>query len=357
LLGSFILDTQQAVLFEQPCVLFPRWPKDAPSDHTSSLPFPCDNELWECRSIQKWAELANPNQQIKLSTAADSSIYDTPHSLDPFRSRLVLAFFSTNQRQGKGDPQNELTAFCKNLAEHDPSGRLTRTGFDIHAHIAARNTPIRDLLIVSGESWLFGKKLENEDDFHNAKLRLRKWLGTDKAQAALGHATSLLRLIFGLAKDRMVQSPSEVGSQGREMNTLHEQWCTYLAALICWACAFGETSTASSLNPSFTPASSIASSAISGTTSPSTATPSSAGYAPLMDPGEADAGMRHFLQITDYEEISDLPTVLATVKGQTKGLLEVVRTRKLDGALGGLLNEASGVLYRLVEGRSRLSHF
>ncbi len=72
---------------------------------------------------------------------------------------------------------------------------------------------------------------------------------------------------------------------------------------------------------------------------------------------DADAEMRRFLQVTDVEKATDLPAARLKLKGQSRGLLEVVRMRTINGSLGGLLNEASGVLYRLVEGRSGLSRF
>jgi Fungal specific transcription factor domain len=381
LLGSFILDTQQAVLFEQQSVLFPRWPGETSSTHTSTLPFPCDDELWECRSVEDWAELAAPNQHTNLSAAAESIAYDNATSLDSFRARLIVAYLCTHQSRNVTDAGLELAAFGENLNKDDPVGRHIHTKFDIHAHTAAQNTPLRSLLIVSGESWLFGKKLEKEHDFHTAKARLREWVSSKQAEVALWHATQLLRLVFHVESQEVVMSPpaaDEMGSQDREMKLLHEQWCIYLAALICWACAFNENETPASSSftspppppPPPPPNPSTSSiiedpTSVSGTTTPSTLTSSSArGYPLLLDPMEADAELHHFLQtttITDVDAVGALPAALAArVRGQSqtvRGLLEAVRTRKISGPLGGLLNEATAVLHRLVEGRSRLSWF
>lgn len=362
LLGSFILDTQQAVLFEQQPVLFPKWPKEAFSAQASTLPCPCDNELWGCDSVGRWSELATTSNQFNLSTTADPTMYSNPGSLDPFRSSLILAYLATIwPADDEGDPDVKLTNFSEHLAQHELLGRYAHAEFDVHAHTAAKHTPIRSLLIVSGESWLFGKKLEIEYDFHAARSRLREWVGSDKAHAALWHATALLRMVFTVTGpgNSLAQSAGDAGSQEREMKMLHEQWSVYIAALICWACAFDETSSTESLASSSMASASTNSPLVSCTTSPSIATSTSntAGYPPLMDAIEVETQMRRFLQTTDVRGVSELPAALAKVKGQTKGLLEAVRMRKISGAIGGLLNEGSGVLYRLVEGRSRISHF
>ncbi len=368
LLGAFILDTQQAVFFDQQPVLFPRWPKEAFAANTSTLPFPCDDELWACGSIEEWAELAASRKQMHLSAAADLVIHGDADLLDVFRSGLIVAFLSTHPSLSNTDAEAGLAACRENLSRYGTPREHIHTEFDIHAHIALQNTPIRSLLTVSGESWLFGKKLENEHDFHAAKTRLREWVASEKAELALWHASHLLRLAFTVeCPDGVLeQSPDKIaGSQDRELHTsmLHEQWCIYISALICWACAFDETHSDPSVADPATlyTATAIEEPPLSGTTTTTTLTTSSAsatGYPLLMDPLAAAADLQHFLQTTDTHAMSDLRAALASVRGQpVRGLLEAVRTRKIEGPLGGLLSEATAVLHRLVEGRSRLSSF
>ena len=67
--------------------------------------------------------------------------------------------------------------------------------------------------------------------------------------------------------------------------------------------------------------------------------------------------MREFLKATDVETPEDILGIDPQVLGRMHGLLEVIRVNKIGPLLGGLMNEAERVLYRLVEGRSRLSHF
>ena len=308
--------------------------------------------------MEAWAELATSKQQtskqqVNLSAGADPTVYEKSSSMDPFRSRLIHTYLATSQSNNERNPDTEVAAFCQSLTRHDHPRNYAHTRFDKHAHTAAQHTPIRSLLIVSGESWLFGKKVEKEDDFRAAKAQLREWVGSSKAQAAWWHAAALLRLVLILQPD----PARDIGIQDHTMGMLHEGWCVYIAALTSWAGAFDGSAATRPFAPS--PVASTSLDRPITTPGPSSATPgpSATGYPPLMNAIDADAEMRRFLQVTDVEKATDLPAARLKLKGQSRGLLEVVRMRTINGSLGGLLNEASGVLYRLVEGRSGLSRF
>jgi hypothetical protein len=314
--------------------------------------------LWDCSSVNAWAELAPSSQQTSLSAAADPTVGDNPTSSDSFRSTLILTYLATHQSDGEHGSDIKRVALRDNPAKHDLAGRYAHTQFDLHAYTALQHTPIRSLLIVSGESWLFGKKLENEDEFHAAKTHLREWVDSGKALTALWHATALLRVVFRVGPEIEVQSGSEKGIEDGVKGMLHEQWCIYIAALVCWACTFDESVLTGSFAGSSIASTSFNSPVTPAPTFPTTATSSSApGYPPLLDSLAADAELRTFLQTMDVDEISALQPALAKVKRQTRAMLEAVRTKKINGSLGGLLDEAGGVLYRLVEGRSMLSTF
>ena len=92
-----------------------------------------------------------------------------------------------------------------------------------------RNTPIRQLLVVSGESWIMGKKLENEGEFQDAKRNLRVWVESNlESRVALWHA---LRLIRGCAKFMPTDSTNTgLFVSFHDTQMLHEPWVLYLAA-------------------------------------------------------------------------------------------------------------------------------
>jgi hypothetical protein len=219
-----------------------------------------------------------------------------------------------------------------------------------HAMTMTRLTPLRSLLIVSGESWIFGKKLDKENEFQAAKEGLRQWvdMGCDSL-TALWHATRLLR-------DRLTFMPGdaidEISAQFSSTLMLHEAWCLYIAALVCWAHGLNP-----SLGSSTSARGSRAPSVMSAPTSSHSSTTTSSGHPSLMDSSDAASDAQFYLNLTNVDSPVQLAHLDPTVLGRIHGLLEIVRMKKILPLLGGLMSEAERVLFRLVEGRSTLSHF
>jgi hypothetical protein len=77
----------------------------------------------------------------------------------------------------------------------------------------------------------------------------------------------------------------------------------------------------------------------------------------MPSPISAQRDSDKYLNAMDVENAELYDGVDDAEKGRTRGLLEWVRRNVVKGEGGGLLNEAEGVLLRLVEGRSRLVRF
>jgi hypothetical protein len=346
--ASFILDTQQAALFEQqPAMVSISSIQIKTHDIKSEMPFPCEDELWESSPIEAWVSNAAKFNNIDLSTAAHQALSENPPQEDVFSSRLILSHIVTVQ--GDKNNRQEATAILqRNLDMHGSQS----TRFSFHALLTARSTPVRQLLTVSGETWLFGKKVDSEADFLNAMQDLRQWVDdTTQCLKALWHATNLLRIAFDTST-RPTFDPDHPNYSDRRLNMLHEEWSIYLAALVCWAVGFD----ASQNSPSpgiYSSAVSTRSDAFSHSSSSSGLSVATA-HPPLLDPADADEEMRLYLNATDVASPEDLAVLNVAILGHTDGLLEVVRTRRLGGPMGELLNEAERVLYRLVEAKSRI---
>ena len=346
--ASFILDTQQATLFEQqPAMVSRSSIQITTQDNRSDMPFPCEDELWESSPIEQWVSHATKFKNINLSTAARQALSATPPKVDVFSSRLVLSHI-ISASSDKPNSQDAIATLQRNL---DMYGAAS-SQFSFHALMTARSTPVRQLLTVSGETWLFGKKVDSEAEFLGALQRLRQWVD-DSTQClkALWHATSLLRIVLNPSATPTFD-PDNPSRSDRRLNMLHEEWSIYLAALVCWAVGFD----ASENNPS----PGIHSSSVSTRSDAFSHSSSSSGlsvataHPPLMEPADADEEMRIYLNATNVASPEELVALGADVLGRTDGLLEVVRTRRLGGPMGELLNEAERVLYRLVEAKSRI---
>lgn len=216
----------------------------------------------------------------------------------------------------------------------------------------AKHTPLRALLIVSGESWVFGKKLEHESEFQESKQKLRAWvnIGSDSL-VAFWHALKIIR--GQLVSPFNDNNTAEIDSPFEPTKMLHQPWTMYLAALICWA---------HGLYPSLSyniaaHQRSRAASVVSTSASHHSQSSHASGHPPVLDSAEASYNARIYLAALDVATPNDLAQVDPTLMGNFHGLLELIRIHKIQPLLGGLMNEAERVLYRLVEGKSSLSQF
>lgn len=347
--ASTILDLQQVTLFEQqPTIVQHERPRQGSLNLRCTIPLPCSEELWETSPIEAWVEVAS------RIDASKQVINQKVEGLPP--SNMPLDFFQI-QVSIAANPELPFDAFFP-LSREDQANELgARLTFNHHLREMARHTPIRHLLVVSGESWVLGKKLENEAEFQMAKHDLRAWVNANReSRIALRHATQLIR-------SRAVFIPSDQTSTDLvpsflDTHMLHEPWGLYLASLVCWAYGLS----ASTMLEAGDQVSGVASASTSASEANSQMSRSSSSsmpstYPTLLDPHAAAYSMRQYLHNTDVGTAEDLVRLDAQVFGQTRGLLEMVRLHKVGHFLGGLMNEAERVLYRLVEGRSRLSHF
>ncbi|KAK5064568.1 hypothetical protein LTR84_000401 [Exophiala bonariae] len=337
--ASMVLDLQQVMLFEQPPTIVQHGRPSRATGVRTPLSLPCPEGLWEISSIETWVEMAsNPDFSKPRSTRNDSSALGIP--LDYFQVQVSLASTQDTYLDDFLAPKDQLSHYASRLE------------FTYHAREMARNTPIRQLLVVSGESWIMGKKLENESEFQNAKKNLRVWVESNiESRTAVWHA---LRLIRGCAKFMPTDSTHTglfVSLHGTQM--LHEPWVLYVAALVCWAYGVGVWKSLECVGSLSGAPSTISEplSNLSRTSSLSSVHPA------LLDSQEAAYSMREFLHITNVEKVEDLSQLDPHIFGQVHGVLEMIRLNKIGNFLGGLMNDAERVLYRLVEGRSRLSHF
>ncbi|KAL9114133.1 MAG: hypothetical protein Q9227_001905 [Pyrenula ochraceoflavens] len=342
--ACFVLDTLQSTLFEQSAVVGRRMPL-RPTPRDSDLPFPCEDDLWEMSAVEEWAEGARASQAENLTSATNRALSDPHKVYGNFQSHLIFSHILA-------EAPNSAATYDKITRLYEKFRHTLGPRFSYHAILCAKNTPLRHLLAVSGESWRFGKKIENPADFRDAQAKVRQWVDSrSAAQQAVWHAIQLLRTVF--------VTPTIPGETNLSM--LHGQWSLYIACLVCWAWGL-DASRAGTRN------SGRISGSISGIISPTSEPRSSSAssskslrqrgaHPAVLDPQMAQAEMYDYLDNMDVDGWEDMDSVEQDVSARFHGLLETVRTQKLAGSIGELLNEAERVLYRLVEGRSALATF
>ncbi|EEP82046.1 predicted protein [Uncinocarpus reesii 1704] len=202
--AAFILEVQQSVLFQQPLATFLQSNLDpVMREYRISpkvdLPFPCNSELWECGDINQWTKHAKGYEALVSSTARERIIKSTDgpgFDLDPFQASLIFSQTLPNT----SDLEEVMAVFVEKVAgkidlagNYGQNTRSSYIRFMYHAHLAAKHIPLQAILTVSGESWLFNRKV-CEAEFQTAKERVRTWASnTTEVKTALWHAIHVLQ--------------------------------------------------------------------------------------------------------------------------------------------------------------------
>ncbi|KAI4106283.1 MAG: hypothetical protein L6R37_002265 [Teloschistes peruensis] len=290
--AAFIMDTQCSHLLQQPTSY-----RGAIVEDDLDIPFPTSAEVWQCVDIHTWRNLIITQETFSLSGLSQ----DLP-LLDPFQSSLLTCYqiYRCSARQSVQD----------DMAYYPVKSQILPTRKTYHALCFTTYTPLHALLITASESWLFGTKITEKVVWLESKAAVREWVSSDACKKAVWHATALLRLS---SQDQV----NQVQRQDEQAGYLHDLWCLYIAALVCWAFGYGTTNVPSQ---------------------------------PRSLSDNADVLAAEYLNVTNISSWQEVEGIPATARANTRGLLEYVRGRIGELRMGGLLNGAEDVLFRLVQG-------
>lgn len=315
LLAAFVLDTQNSVFFEQAAFGLDLI--------NINLPYPQPTQTWECHDLEKWHNLVQSGHQphdLRLLGNDFSSLAP----FDAFQSSFISCY-QIHRGKLRSNNNSSSSSISGRYGEiiimpylpatplHQTPAFLTYFGLQLSSLV-----PIRSLLIVSSASWLFGTKVTDRSVWETAKVRLRAWAATDAAARCTSYATKFLQIVLDEGSSPM----------------LHEKWCIFLAALVCWAFGFSPGQQQQQQHHQLL-------GVLGGR---------------RLDADIANFQARQYLQAMNgsiWIELSTKP-----IRWYTSGLLECVRA-KLHGSIGGLLNQAEDTLAALAEGqgRSQLMNF
>jgi hypothetical protein len=197
--------------------------------------------------------------------------------------------------------------------------------------LALHYTPLYDLLAIAGDTWVFAQKITPPSKFHSAQSRLKTWSSSLAAAAATQHACRIL--------SSTLSQPAN-GTAG-----ISDYWSLYVAALICWA--FGNRYQTSGGG--------------SGTLSRNNSSTAINDSMECDDPpihSIDDASLRAVTYANRMLElgVEDLLTSKPSMRGDTSGVIDAVRTRlEIDGtgSKSSLLVDAIIVLGRIREGKGK----
>lgn len=252
-----------------------------------------------------WRDLVTSQQALSLS-----SLGNTIPPLDPFQSS-VLTYYRIHCLQYSGNPgQHDIDL-------HPTKSNVLAMTLTHYALSVITYTPLHALIITASESWLFGTKITDEAVWQQAKTTLRQWVTSDAALKAVWYAIRLLKLAL--------QKPNQPQQHMEGMGSMHDLWCLYAAALVCWAVGY-------STDPGME-------------------------IQQEWRPEDAEMLAANYLSAMNMSTWQDLWEASEVTKRSTRGLLECVRVRIGEVGMGGLLDGAEDVLFRLVEGESQMVKF
>ncbi|KAK4191131.1 hypothetical protein QBC35DRAFT_36200 [Podospora australis] len=261
-----------------------------------SIPLSGHSEkLWAASSAEEWAEVYNSNPQaatpqyapevehitaeyIRNCSSADRMVILELCALRlPRRPRAPAMpvsadnspapdFDTHSQQQHMGGLQFDLSQQVQMQQQQQHRPEQIQNQFSLEAeerisalfgscpiantYLALHHTPLRDLLAVSGDSWVFSQKVLPAANFIEHTRRLKQWISGNNSGSSSSNAGAAASNLSGLsiARATMYASRAIVGfidnrsssSAPARLGDLSDYWALYVCTLICWAFGHGQ---------------------------------------------------------------------------------------------------------------------
>ncbi|KAI2605999.1 uncharacterized protein GGS25DRAFT_523668 [Hypoxylon fragiforme] len=244
LAACFIFDVHTSVYYQQ------HFPMSAP-------PTPLiknTEDLWAAQSPENWEILFD---RKPINTELTSLSGQVPFSAEQIASSPPIDYTVFLASEYLRLPRRSTPSILDLAVEVDETSteriRKLFSGSAVgNAYLALYYTPLHDLLAVSGETWLFSRKLASPQVFQEHKRRLQLWCNSLHIGVATGFAAKALLAFFGQIDHSNSNSPlnatihsldaEEDDDQNRgkgwnlsDMSDMSDYWAMYVCALICWA--------------------------------------------------------------------------------------------------------------------------
>ncbi|KAK8053772.1 hypothetical protein PG996_013073 [Apiospora saccharicola] len=253
LAACFVLDVHTTMYHQLPLV------------HRFNTPCPpipltaASRDLWTARSAQDWEAIDAsgwPNNEPSVLSDQNLSI-EKLASVPPMDNAVYLA----SEALRLSASNNPTTLELSTSIDLSVTGRIS-THFGgspiANTYLALHYTPLHDLLAVSGESWLFARKITGSGEYLQHQNMLKAWSGSLQSAAATKFAAKALVAFLDNGNDfddndnftydntntapyttnHITTKPSHAATHSQldwNRNDISNQWALYVNALICWA--------------------------------------------------------------------------------------------------------------------------
>lgn len=234
--SCFLLDVHSMFYYEQPPIVILNLDYSSPS----TLPIPLSTsstKLWGAPDHQVWGQLVGVSPPLEtVNTTLSKPLTAEDVAAGPaFDAAILLGacalYLPRRQSLTEVDPTVRMhmdgPKFC--LASLFPQSGIANT------YLALHFTPLHVLLSVSGESWVFNKKVLRATMFSEHRQYLDEWCRSGSATVAVTFAARALRAFLGVSRTADGSASSVEQRRGVPWRDISDYWGTYVCVLICWA--------------------------------------------------------------------------------------------------------------------------
>ncbi|KKP03188.1 hypothetical protein THAR02_04707 [Trichoderma harzianum] len=236
--ACFLLDVHAMSFLEQPRVSVLGLDYSDPA--TLPIPLSMGTLLqWDAQNFQEWSNVTQPALPATVGTTILETISATDiASIPAFDASLFLVAHVLQLPQRQSLTKINLLDDASSISmSHFRIMNLFPYSPIAMSHLALHYTPLHTLLSVSGDSWVFNKKVLQATDFMEHQRQLEKWRDSGSAAVAAAFAARALKLFLSLQrcvnKDGSASIPPQF--QRTQQKEISDFWGIYVCALICWA--------------------------------------------------------------------------------------------------------------------------
>ncbi|KHN96361.1 uncharacterized protein MAM_05650 [Metarhizium album ARSEF 1941] len=195
--------------------------------------------LWEARNAEAWAAIDTSTMMLTtIGDLMENPNLATTEATPAFDVSLVIAahalLLPTRQSRQEVGLTRDVSGFNSNDL---PMSKSFNRRPGANAYLALHYTPLHVLLAVSGDSWVFNKKIPDASLFAEYKQKLGRWRDSGTSAIATVFAARAVRDFLDLS-DKLGRNPAKASSASHGVTActdISDYWGLYVCTLICWA--------------------------------------------------------------------------------------------------------------------------
>lgn len=230
-----MFDVHSMMYYEQPPIVIRGLNYSSPS----TLPIPLITttaKLWQAPDANAWVALAPLSKPVETvqTIMAKRPMAEDVGTAPFFDAAVLLAGYALTLPKRASLTKPELHS-NKSL----PTNRLASifaTSPVANTYLALHHTPLHVLLSVSGESWVFNKKVARHALFTEHRNYLEEWSRSNNALIAVSFAARALRSFLNITPSSLLDATTFIDQiRGGSWSDISDYWGVHVCTLICWA--------------------------------------------------------------------------------------------------------------------------